>query len=214
MHGGGLPVQRTPPENARAAICLPRTACYLPAMRTSDVDIIIVPGLGGGSPDHWYSRWEQKLPTARRVVQADWHKPTLDAWTGRLVAAVEAATRPVVLVGHSLGVVAIAHAAHRIAERTVGAFLVAPPSAAVLRTLEAVDPAFADIPRDALPFPAVLIASRDDSYADYADSEAMAQAWRIELVDAGTSGHLNDESGHGPWPEGLMRFAGFLKSLS
>ena len=42
----------------------------------------------------------------------------------------------------------------------------------------------------------------------------MAKAWNVELVDAGASGHLNDESGHGPWPEGLMRFAGFLKSLS
>ena len=183
-------------------------------MRTADVDIIIVPGLGGGSPDHWYSRWEQKLPTARRVVQADWQKPTLDAWTRRLVEAVEAATRPVVLVGHSLGVITIAHAAHRIAERVVGAFLVAPPSAAALHTLEAVDPAFADIPHDALPFPAVLIASRNDSYAAYEESEALAKAWHIELVDAGMSGHLNDDSGHGPWPEGLMRFAGFLKSLS
>ncbi len=183
-------------------------------MRSSDVDIIIVPGLGGGTSDHWYSRWEQKLPTARRVVQADWHHPTLDAWTRHLVTTVEAATRPVLLVGHSLGVVTIAHAAHRIAERIVGAFLVAPPSAAVLRTIEAVDPAFAAIPHEALPFPAVLIASRDDPYAAYAESQALAEAWHIELVDAGLSGHINDESGHGPWPEGLMRFAGFLKSLS
>ena len=183
-------------------------------MRTSDVDIIIVPGLGGGSPDHWYSRWEQKLPTARRVVQADWHNPSLESWTRNLVEAVEAATRPVVLVAHSLGVMTVAHAADRIAERIVGAFLVAPPSAAVLHTLDGVDPAFADVPRDALPFPAVLIASRDDSYASYAESSALAEAWHADFVDAGTSGHLNDESGHGPWPEGLMRFAGFLKSLS
>jgi predicted alpha/beta hydrolase family esterase len=189
-------------------------ACYVPLMKTSDVDIVIVPGLEGGTPDHWYSRWEQKLPTARRVAQEDWHQPDLAAWTAQLVATVEASTRPVVLVAHSLGVITVAHVADRIAERVVGAFLVAPPSASVLRTIEAVDPAFADIPQGALPFPAVLIASRDDSYASYAESEALAKAWSIELVDAGESGHLNDESGHGPWPEGLMRFAGFLKSLS
>jgi predicted alpha/beta hydrolase family esterase len=59
----------------------------------------------------------------------------------------------------------------------------------------------------------VLIASRDDSYSAYADSEALAQSWHVELVDAGESGHLNDESGHGPWPEGLMRFASFMRTL-
>ena len=183
-------------------------------MRTSDVDIIIVPGLGGGSPDHWYSRWEQKLPTATRVAQEDWHHPDLDAWSAGLVAAVTASKKPVVLIGHSLGVITISHVADRIAERVVGAFLVTPPSASMLRTLQEVDPRFADIPQGALPFPAVLVASRDDAYASYVESEALAKAWAIELVDAGASGHLNDESGHGPWPEGLMRFAGFMKSLS
>ncbi len=183
-------------------------------MRTADVDILIVPGLAGGTPEHWYSRWEGKLPTARRVAQEDWHHPDLARWTGQLVAAVEAATKPTILVAHSLGVLTIAHAAHRVAERVVGAFLVAPPSLETVRSLAEIDPAFADLPDGPLPFPAVLVASRDDPYASYADSEALAKAWDVELVDAGTSGHLNDESGHGPWPEGLMRFAGFLKSLS
>jgi predicted alpha/beta hydrolase family esterase len=187
-------------------------------MRSSDVDIIIVPGLSGGTPDHWYSRWEQKLTTARRVVQDDWHRPNLADWTGRLVAAVRSASRPVVLVGHSLGVITIAHAASQIVEaaqqRVAGAFLVAPPSAPKLRAIEAVDPAFANIPQGPLPFPAVLIASRDDDYATFAESEALAQAWQVELVDAGASGHINDDSGHGPWPDGLLRFAGFLKTLS
>ena len=183
-------------------------------MRTSDVDIIIVPGLSGGTPDHWYSRWEQKLPTARRLTQEDWHQPDLAAWTGELVAAVDVATRPVVLVAHSLGVITVGHAAARISDCVVGAFLVAPPSADVMRTMAAVDPAFAVMPSTPLPFPAVLVASRDDSYCSWDASVALADAWRTELVDAGMSGHLNSESGHGPWPEGLMRFAGFLKSLS
>lgn len=183
-------------------------------MRTADVDILIVPGLSGGTPDHWYSRWEQKLPTARRVAQEDWHHPDLARWTGELIAAVAAAPKPTILVAHSLGVLTVAHAADSIAERVVGAFLVAPPSAATVRGIAAIDPAFADVPEGPLPFPAVLVASRDDPYAGYEESEALAAAWGIELVDAGASGHLNDESGHGPWPEGLMRFAGFLKSLS
>lgn len=186
-------------------------------MRTSDVEIIIVPGLSGGTPDHWYSRWEQKLTTARRVLQDDWHAPRLEPWSDRLIETVAAARQPVVLVGHSLGVITIGHAAPRLVglpQPIVGAFLVAPPSAPVLRTIEAVDPAFADIPHTPLPFPAVLIASRDDSYSSYEEAETLAAAWGAELVDAGASGHINDESGHGPWPDGLLRFAGFLKALS
>lgn len=182
-------------------------------MRTADVDILIVPGFTGGTPQHWYSRWETKLPTARRVRQEDWDHPDLGRWTRELVAGAEAATKPTVLVAHSLGVVTVAHAAHRIAERIVGAFLVAPPSAAAIRAIAAIDPAFAELPKTPLPFPSVLVASRDDPYTTFAESEALADAWGAELVDAGISGHINDESGHGPWPEGLMRFAGFLKSL-
>jgi predicted alpha/beta hydrolase family esterase len=33
------------------------------------------------------------------------------------------------------------------------------------------------------------------------------------VIDAGEAGSVNSESGHGPWPEGLMSFAGFLKRL-
>ncbi len=182
-------------------------------MRTAEADIIILPGLEGGTPDHWYSRWESKLPTARRVVQADWQRPRLEAWTARLVAAVAEAQRPVVLVAHSLGVITVAHAAAQVAGPVAGAFLVAPPSAAAMLSIAAIDPAFAAIPREPLPFPAALVASRDDPYCTYSEAEDLAKSWHAELVDAGASGHLNDESGHGPWPEGLMRFAGFMKTL-
>ncbi|HYD14828.1 MAG TPA: alpha/beta hydrolase, partial [Hyphomicrobium sp.] len=36
-------------------------------MKTSDVDILIVPGWSSSGPDHWQSRWERTLKTARRV---------------------------------------------------------------------------------------------------------------------------------------------------
>ena len=38
-------------------------------------------------------------------------------------------------------------------------------------------------------------------------------AWTDAIVAAGESGHINADSGHGPWPEGLMLFAGFIKTL-
>ena len=59
----------------------------------------------------------------------------------------------------------------------------------------------------------LVVGSSNDPFATRAGSESLAAALGASFVDAGEAGHLNEESGHGPWPEGLMRFAGFLKSL-
>jgi len=183
-------------------------------MRTSDCDILIVPGLGGSGPDHWQTRWEQNLSSARRVEQADWDRPEGEAWIARLVEAVAASRRPVVLIAHSLGVPAVVHAAPSMGPgRVRGAFLVAPADVERPGLVPGLDLPFAPIPRDPLPFPSILVASRTDPYCAYERAEDLAYAWGAALVDAGEAGHLNIESGHGPWPEGLMRLAGFLKRL-
>ncbi|WP_112664526.1 RBBP9/YdeN family alpha/beta hydrolase [Microvirga flavescens] len=183
-------------------------------MKTSDCDILIIPGYSNSGPDHWQSRWERQLSTARRIEQDDWDAPDRQAWIERIAREVKKAKRPVVLVAHSLGTLAVAHAAPLLAGTNVkGAFLVGMPDAEHPDFPSAADRAFAPVPRDPLPFPSVLIASRNDPYCSYATAEDHAYAWGSALIDAGESGHLNTESGHGPWPEGLMRFAGFLKRL-
>ncbi len=182
-------------------------------MRANEAEILIVPGLGGSGPEHWQSRWQTKLSTARRVVQKDFERPRLEAWRRRIVAEVEAAEKPVVLVAHSLGVLAVAHTAGELKGKVRGAFLVAPPTARAIAEVDAIDEDFGAVPMAPLPFPAVLVASRNDSYAQYADAEELARAWRARLVDAGIAGHINAESGHGPWPEGLLHFAKFLSTL-
>ena len=61
--------------------------------------------------------------------------------------------------------------------------------------------------------PAHLVASRNDPYCDYQRAEDLAGAWGATFQDAGEAGHINVESGHGPWPEGMMSFAHFMKRL-
>lgn len=183
-------------------------------MRSSDVDLLIVPGWGGSGPDHWQSRWEARLSTARRVEQPDWNKPDRAIWTGNLLSAITAATRPVVLVGHSAGNSAIAHAAGALQPGQVaGAFMVAPASERALHAVPGMPADFARTPRGKLPFPALVIGSSNDHYCTVDEAQELAGHWGAEFVLAGEVGHLNVASGHGPWPEGSMRLAGFLRSL-
>ncbi|MET3353810.1 RBBP9/YdeN family alpha/beta hydrolase [Xanthobacter autotrophicus] len=182
-------------------------------MRSTDAALLIVPGWQGSGPDHWQSRWERSLSTARRVQQADWDRPDREDWPRRLVAAVVAADKPVVVVAHSLGVPTLLHAAPLLPEGKVkGAFLVAPPDLDVPE-LDPMVANFGPMPTAPLPFPSVLVASRTDPYCSYARAEGFALDWGAAIVDAGDAGHINADAGYGPWPEGSMRLLGLLQSL-
>ncbi|GIL00822.1 MAG: alpha/beta hydrolase [Alphaproteobacteria bacterium] len=185
-----------------------------PPMKSSEADIVFVPGYKGSGPDHWQTRWERKLSTARRAAMGDWHKPVFEEWRDNLLAEVERARQPVVLVGHSVGSQVIVNAADRFAGRVAGAFLVAPPDVENAQIRPRHLMTFGPFRRDPLPFPSVTVASRNDPFCAFATAEAMAAAWGSLFIDAGASGHLNHESGHGPWPEGLLVFARFLARLA
>lgn len=183
-------------------------------MKTAEADILIIPGFGDSGPGHWQTRWEEKLSTARRVIQPDWNRASRAQWAGAIAEAVNAAEKPVVLVSHSIGTAAVPHAAPLFAPgKVAGGFLVGLSDWNREELLPGVAHDFAPLPRDPLPFPSLLIASRNDPYCDFEVAADHANAWGSDLVDAGEVGHINIDSGHGPWPEGLLRFAGFLKRL-
>ena len=191
-------------------------------MRTADADILIIPGWSSSGPDHWQTRWERSLKSARRVEQVDWFKPDRTEWTRRICAEIAAATRPVVLVAHSLGVIAAVHALNDTPVQPAGAFLVAP---ADIENAQAwpitqglsLDPqagGFSPIPLTKLPCPSVVVSSANDPYCTHDRARAFAAAWGSNLVEAGEVGHINAASGHGPWPEGLMQFGWFMRTLT
>ncbi len=183
------------------------------AMKVKDADILIVPGYTNSGPEHWQTRWQSKLSTARRVEQAEWSKPVREDWTANIVEAVNAAERPVVLVAHSLGVPAMIHGIPQFRTPVAGAFLVAPPDVANPDIRPRHLMTFGPYPRDPLPFPSITIASRNDPYCAFEVAEDIAAAWGSKFIDAGEAGHLNAEAGFGPWPEGSMTFAQFLSRL-
>lgn len=183
-------------------------------MKTSQADILILPGLGGGGPGYWYERWGQKLRTANRVEQKSWDNPDFDDWQDTIVAAVEQATQPVVLIAHSLGVIAAVHAAARFPHQKVtGGYFVAPPDIDAITAQMPAVKSFSDVPTAPLNFPSILVASSDDPYCSIKKAEDMSFAWGSKFESAGDSGHINADSGQGPWPEGLMSFATFMARL-
>jgi uncharacterized protein len=182
-------------------------------MKTSEASILIVPGFMNSGEEHWQSRWQAKLSTASRVWEPILSDARRNDWVDALVNAVRRAEKPVVLVAHSLGVITIAHAGSALAGKVRGAFLVAPSNVERENLTAGIDPAFAPVPRDPLPFPSILVGSQSDPFCAFDKAGEFANAWGSALVDAGEAGHINVDSGHGPWPEGLMRFAGFLQKL-
>lgn len=182
-------------------------------MKVKDVDILMVPGYTNSGPEHWQTRWESKLSTARRVVQAEWSKPVREDWTATLAAAVNEAERPVVLVAHSLGVSTAIQALPQFRKPVAGAFFVAPPDVANPKIRPKHLMSFGPYPREPLPFPSITIASRNDPYCAFEVAEDAAAAWGSLFIDAGEAGHINSEAGYGPWPEGSMAFAQFLSRL-
>jgi len=171
-------------------------------MRTSEADIYFVPGFSADDPDHWMNRWQSRLSTGKRIAADSDEVASLASAIGAALA--DGGQRPVVLVGHGAGVFAISHAARASdVSRVRGAFLVNPSTAWNV-------PAPSRAP---LPFPSLVVVSRDDPYANYEEMQDFGLDWGAHIVDAGALGRIDSASGHGPWPEGLMRFGAFLSRL-
>jgi predicted alpha/beta hydrolase family esterase len=180
-------------------------------MRASELDLLFAPDLGGAPSDHWQVRWAARLSTSRSIAFARGVED-YDAWVEAVARSASSAGRPIVFIAHSVGALAVSHAASRLGSLDVrGAFLVAPPSDAALLTI--VTEPWPATPRARLPWPSLLVASRTDPWASAEHSRELAEAWGSTFVDAGEAGRIDAESGHGPWPDGLLRLAGFLKRL-
>lgn len=183
----------------------------------SNLDFLFLPGRDNSPPAHWQSHWLAAFPNSSRVLQADWSRPDATAWIARVDAAVMAAPRKVVLIGHSAGVAtAVRWAAQADARRLAkigGAFLAAPtnvddpdPSFDLVRT-------FAPMPLGPLPFPALVAASRDDPRVSFEQARIFADAWGADFADVGAVGHIGSASGLGIWPLGLLLLGRLLARI-
>jgi len=183
--------------------------------------VLIVPGLHDSGPGHWQTIWQHRGAApgtdCERVELGMWDDPHRNTWVNQLNLAIhraEDAGRKVILAAHSLGVLAAAWWAE--CERpgpegpVVGALLVAPPDV----ERPGADPRvarFSACPRQELPFPAFLVASRNDPWCSHRTAYGLARDWGCRFADAGEVGHINADSGLGDWPFGKALLGQLLR---
>jgi predicted alpha/beta hydrolase family esterase len=156
--------------------------------------------------EHWQTLLQARLAKAACVPPLETGKLSCTARVAALDRAIAAIDGPVLLVAHSAGVMITVHWAARSQRQIHGALLAAPadldtplppgyPTHDMLR-----ENGWLPCPRQRLPFPSIVAASRNDPLAAYERVAGMASAWGSRLVDLGEVGHLNPASGYGEWP--------------
>lgn len=170
---------------------------------------LIVPGYGNSGEKHWQTYFEHQLPGAKRVEQRNWEQPVCADWVATIDRAIQSSqTKDIVLIGHSLGCIAIVHWALQHAVTIRGALLVAPADLENPRE-ELPIQGFTPIPLFLLPFPSIVVSSSNDPWASSERSRFFAEKWGSDLLVQENAGHINADAGFGEWKDGLQLLSRF-----
>lgn len=163
----------------------------------------IIPGLGNSGSAHWQTWLEKNGSGFRRIQQKEWDAPDCNTWTSTIEKTVIPFNpENVILIGHSLGCATIAHWAATYRRKIRGALLVA-PSDLESPVYQFPNTGFDPFPIAPIPFKTIVVASSNDPWVSIERAKYFARNWGSELVEIGPAGHINADSGHGPWPECL-----------
>ncbi len=171
------------------------------------VTVLFVPGLRDHVEDHWQTHAARDFPGSVTVEPLRVDGLSCEARVEALDAALNAIEGDVVIAAHSAGCLMVAHWAKNPTRRIRAALLVTPadvenPLPPAYPTLDNLrDNGWLPIPSQKLPFPALVVASRNDLLAEFERVAGFAWDWGGELFDAGEVGHLNPPAGYGPWPK-------------
>lgn len=172
---------------------------------------LFVPGFHGSGANHWQTWLEERLPGARRVSGIDWESPVLARWARAVGDEIARSPDPVWIVAHSFGCLASIVAATVLPDQVTGLILVAPADPEQFSPLGPRNHAGGSrgegiihwLPHGPLEIPSVIVASSNDPWLRLEAAKAWADRWGSTLVNLGNAGHINVDSGFGPWPFGL-----------
>ena len=157
--------------------------------------LLIIPGLHDSGPAHWQSWLQQQYRDSRRVVQRDFSRGDVQPWSERIRSTLDSAGGGEwIAVAHSFGVLAPArHLAEHPDSPVRQALLVAPADPDRFGAAEL-------LPQRRLAIPSTMICSQNDPWMSVANAQRWAGRWGSHLSNLGRVGHINTESGFGPFP--------------
>jgi predicted alpha/beta hydrolase family esterase len=176
----------------------------------SEPTVLIVPGLRDHVDAHWQTLLARELEAHGRPVRSVPPMGREDLDCTRRVEAIERAiaeiAEPPIVVAHSGGVIMLLHWARMYRRPIRAALLATPPDFEqpmpdgypTVAALQA--GGWLPVPREPLPFPSIVAASRNDPLGRFERVAELARAWGSRVEDLGEVGHLNPASGFGPWP--------------
>lgn len=174
-------------------------------LQAEAVRVLVIPGLHNSGPTHWQSWLQTQYRGALRVQQSDWSEPDLDAWAAQIDRTVQSCAPRVtwVAVAHSFGCLALAryllrHRPDPTQHHGIRSALMVPPADPLKFNVAA------QLPTQGLGIPATVIGSSNDPWMPLDRAQSWATQWAARFQNLGEAGHINTESGFGPWP--LARF--------
>ena len=170
--------------------------------------LVIVPGLHGSGAEHWQSWLQGQVDDAVRVEQDDWGAPDLERWSTRVAATLAGLGRgPHVVVAHSFGCLATVHAAARDPALDVAQVLLVAPAEPNRFDAAPV------LPQSRLAVRSCVVASDNDPWMSATQAHAWALRWGSDWINLGNAGHVNVDSGYGPFPLAREWAAGALNRI-
>ncbi|MES2664344.1 MAG: alpha/beta hydrolase [Pseudomonadota bacterium] len=174
---------------------------------------LIVPGYQGSGPDHWQTWLESKIPNSRRIQNINWEVPELEVWKHQLCREIDACSS-VWIIAHSFGCLVSVCAAIEKSDKILGTILVAPADpdrffdcGLCLSHPHLTAPTISSsLPKNLLPGMNLVIASENDPWINLNKAKKFAHRWGANFLHLNNAGHINSDSGYGPFPKLLERF--------
>jgi len=172
--------------------------------------VLIVPGLRDHVDAHWQTLLARELGARGHPVRTVPPMGRDDLDCAQRVEAIDRALaeipEPPIVVAHSGGAIMFVHWARAHDRPIRGALLATPPDFEQpmpdgYPTIDALRAGgWLPVPREPLPFPSIIAASRNDPLGRIERVAELARAWGSRFDDLGLVGHLNPASGFGAWP--------------
>ena len=158
--------------------------------------LLIVPGADGSGP----AAWRRRYPRAPRVVRLPGAATDLNRWAASVATSIDACRDAPLVLAHGFGVLATLRATSLFERRVAGAMLVAPADPDDYGVL-------VRLPATPLPYPTLLVASRDDPGIKLTKAGALATRWGSRFA-------VVERSGDDRWQEGARLLRAFAATLA